>query len=277
MSKPEEKTTSVKWLWALLALIFIVWGISGLMLYGVKERGTFGDMFGAINALFSGCAFATLIFTIWMQREELGLQRRELELTRKEMAGQKEQLESQASTLKLQQFESTFFSLLRTQQDIVNATDLVDQQSRITTKSRDCYKVFYSRLKGRWMYGETYENPLEGIRYHYGQFYEDIESEVGHYFRHLYHLIKLIKNSGVENPKQYTNLVRAQLSSNELLLLFYNGLADTGRDKFKPLIEEFSLLKNLPTQHLLDHRHVNLYATGAFAGSPSAGPTNSEN
>jgi len=255
----------------------MVWAASGLVLRGHQNRGTFGDMFGAINALFSGCAFATLIFTIWMQREELSLQRRELELTRKEMTGQKEQLESQASTLKLQQFESTFFSLLRTQQDIVNATDLVDQQTRLTTKSRDCYRVFYSRLKARWIYGDVYENPLEGIRHHYGRFFEEIESEIGHYFRHLYHLIKVIKNSGVENPKQYTNLVRAQLSSNELLLLFYNGLADTGRDKFKPLIEEFSLLKNLPTQHLLDHRHVNLYAAGAFAGSPPAAPTNSAN
>lgn len=48
-------------------------------------RGQFGDVFGAVNALFSGLAFAGLIYTVFLQREELGLQRRELELTRQEL------------------------------------------------------------------------------------------------------------------------------------------------------------------------------------------------
>lgn len=38
-------------------------------------RGLFGDMFGAINALFSGLAFAGLIITFLLQREELKAQR----------------------------------------------------------------------------------------------------------------------------------------------------------------------------------------------------------
>ena len=48
------------------------------------DKGTFGDMFGAVNALFSGLAFAGLIYTAMMQREELELQREELGLTRQE-------------------------------------------------------------------------------------------------------------------------------------------------------------------------------------------------
>ena len=35
-------------------------------------RGTFGDMFGAVYALFSGLAFTGLIVTLIMQHEELG-------------------------------------------------------------------------------------------------------------------------------------------------------------------------------------------------------------
>lgn len=42
-------------------------------------------MFGVINALFSGFAFAGIIFTIWLQREELKLQREELKLIRTEL------------------------------------------------------------------------------------------------------------------------------------------------------------------------------------------------
>jgi len=48
-------------------------------------RGQFGDVFGAANALFSGLAFTGLIYTVFLQREELALQRKELELTRQEL------------------------------------------------------------------------------------------------------------------------------------------------------------------------------------------------
>ncbi|HXH11753.1 MAG TPA: hypothetical protein VNP04_18570 [Alphaproteobacteria bacterium] len=43
-------------------------------------------MFGSISALFSGLAFAGLIYAILLQKRELGLQREELELTRKELS-----------------------------------------------------------------------------------------------------------------------------------------------------------------------------------------------
>lgn len=49
------------------------------------SRGQFGDVFGSVNALFSGLAFTGLIYTVFLQREELALQRKELELTRQEL------------------------------------------------------------------------------------------------------------------------------------------------------------------------------------------------
>ncbi len=48
-------------------------------------RGQFGDKFGAINSLFSGLAFAGIIFTIFLQKRELSLQRQELKDTREEL------------------------------------------------------------------------------------------------------------------------------------------------------------------------------------------------
>jgi len=47
--------------------------------------GTFGDMFGVVNALFSGLAFGGVIYAIFLQRRELELQRQELEWTREEL------------------------------------------------------------------------------------------------------------------------------------------------------------------------------------------------
>jgi hypothetical protein len=49
-------------------------------------RASFGDMLGAVNSLFSGLAFAGVIYAILLQRRELSLQRLELELTRQELA-----------------------------------------------------------------------------------------------------------------------------------------------------------------------------------------------
>jgi hypothetical protein len=53
---------------------------------GLAERGQAGDLYGSINALFSGLAFAGVIVTILLQREELILQRKELIQTREELA-----------------------------------------------------------------------------------------------------------------------------------------------------------------------------------------------
>ena len=50
-----------------------------------SSRGTFGDMFGAINTFFSGIALAGIIYTIFLQHKELGLQREELRFTREEL------------------------------------------------------------------------------------------------------------------------------------------------------------------------------------------------
>lgn len=49
------------------------------------DAAWFGDSFGGINTLFAGLAFAGIIYTILLQRNELRLQREELTATRKEL------------------------------------------------------------------------------------------------------------------------------------------------------------------------------------------------
>jgi hypothetical protein len=65
-------------------------------LAGWPERGLFGDMFGALNALFSGLAFAGVIYTILLQRTELELQRNEMSLARVEANRQAKSAEDSA-------------------------------------------------------------------------------------------------------------------------------------------------------------------------------------
>ena len=84
-------------------------------------------MFGGVNALFSGLAFAGILIALYMQKHELELQREELSATREElklqriaMEGQKKQLEIQNKTSEKQRFENTFFQLLDLHHEIIS-------------------------------------------------------------------------------------------------------------------------------------------------------------
>ena len=72
-----------------------------------------------------------------------------------------------------------------------------------------------------------------------------------------------MRDSDIDDKQFYAQLVRAQLSSQEQLLLFYNCLHPVG-ENFKPLIEEFEMLEHLPKDRLLDEAHVKLYNPPAF-------------
>lgn len=81
-------------------------------------------------------------------------------------------------------------------------------------------------------------------------------SRLGHYYRHLYQMIKLIDefdNKSIENKdlqinkSDYSKLVRAQISSDEQLLLFYNSLSIIGEGWLRNnYIKKYNLLKNIP-------------------------------
>ncbi|WP_185993662.1 putative phage abortive infection protein [Variovorax sp. KBS0712] len=250
MASGRRGNSTPQWWYAMpFVAVLVAWCLCWWALRGDTDRGTFGDMFGSVNALFSGFAFAGLIVAIRLQSEELALQRQELADTRTVLDGQKTQMEAQADTLKLQQFEATFFQLLRTHGEIVSAIDLAAPGGRVT-QGRDCFKVFYSRFRTKAASVPSNTPDMERFSKSYDEFYKEHEHEIGHYFRHLYHIIKFVDSSNVAAPRRYTSFVRAQISTFESLLLFYNCLSSHGVLNFKPLVEKYGLLKHLPRDDL---------------------------
>lgn len=82
MDKKDNENSAILKIACIAALVvLLVWALTFLLFFITEssERGQFGDMFGAVNALFSGLAFAGLIITLILQKTELGLQRDELE------------------------------------------------------------------------------------------------------------------------------------------------------------------------------------------------------
>lgn len=70
---------------AILLIAFVYFKIVQCSYETMATRGQFGDLFGGLNAIFSGLAFAGLLLALYMQRKELSLQRQELALTREEL------------------------------------------------------------------------------------------------------------------------------------------------------------------------------------------------
>ncbi|MCD8454924.1 hypothetical protein LNJ08_11045 [Tenacibaculum finnmarkense genomovar ulcerans] len=85
----NEHKTNIGLLTKMIFLVIIIWGASTILIFfglnNWSNRGSFGDLFGAVNALFSGLAFAGLIYTIVLQKQDLELQRNEISLNRVEL------------------------------------------------------------------------------------------------------------------------------------------------------------------------------------------------
>lgn len=260
---PPSEAPGYRQLLMLLGSVVLCWLLSGWLLHDNPERGTFGDMFGAVNALFSGLAFASLIYTILLQRQELHLQRTELRLTRSELEGQRQQLAAQTEVLRQQAFENTFFQLLQLLNETVNGMDFPGPDGRLIEK-RDCFSFIYDELGRAYQQSVAQGAALGSVAEVYAEVYRQYQGDIGHYFRTLYNAIKFVHQSSVTDKKLYTNLIRAQLSRQELLMLFYNCQTPFGQEKFRPLVERYALLKTLHQEELLDPSHVALYGPEAY-------------
>ena len=173
----------------------------------------------------------------------------------------------------MQRFENTFFSLLANHTSIVNDIDIRKQDTKtqnynITAQGKASFKQFYKiffdgcNLVAKKHSIERNQLSLSETMESYIAMYRLNQADLGHYFRNLYHILKFIyEEPGVTNKKRYSNLIRAQLSSFELTLLFYNCLSEYGIKKFKPYIEHFDFLKNLEPNLLIAKNHVLEYSS----------------
>ena len=255
-----------------------------IFFFDKEQRGTFGDQFGAVNALFSGLAFAGLIYTIILQRHDLKLQRRdlklqreELALTRKEMEEQTAEFEKQNETLRIQRFENTFFNMLSQFQEVVNSLSATARVKGeiVDLEGREVFQTLFERatiyipnpqkkgelVPNRGMKAVLNRQGLEG--------YMNSEEPTlfDHYFGLLYRILKFVRTSTLiarfEEEYEYTSILRATLSRYELVWLFYNGLT-YGEEKLKPLIERYAMLKNLRKDLLVDGVKYEEYAESAY-------------
>lgn len=245
--------------------------------------GTFGDYFGGtLNPIISLLALIGLLYTIHQQAQEMKATREELKQASEQQRKQVEQQSRQSEIFNLQQFESTFFSLLEQHNNILEKIIVNNNKIKITMisslneKYEKCsilykkYKEIYELEESHLMVSNQY------IRNNIRQ-----DPELRRYFIILFQLLKLISISLSTNreaitecfskndeesrkgisklfidPKEkiYSNILRSFIPNEILKLLALNCLTlDNSSDmqnlktffNFQGLLNRYAFLEHL--------------------------------
>lgn len=275
-------STYTDWAWGFV-WTGVVLSVFSVIYYVCKNQESgfglnlLGDFLGGSVASVWALAGLFLIYVAFLgqkqqllnQQLEIMYSQLEVKYTRLELAGQKEEMKLQNQTLLNQKFENTFFELLTLFNSIVNSLDLRKTNKTIIATGRDCFETFYRYLRGetevvigngKSLKSTTIDQAIQA----YDRVYRKNKSDLSHYFRTIYHIFKFIDVSNIKDKKRYASIARAQLSSHEQVLLFYNCLHGNGVQKFKPLIERYCIFKNIDRELIFNSEHLKEYSNSAF-------------
>jgi uncharacterized membrane protein len=264
-----------------LGLYFTTFGSYHFKMPRIDEWGTIGDFVGGLlNPAFSFIALIFLFFTIRIQSEELKQSTKELAISGKALT-------EQSNTLKLQQFENTFFQLLNllantrdrvffekeiceSIEDPESSGESIDLPKTIGGKGHSAFQAMLNELSSHYFFRATKSTLDHGLICEaYEVMERDLTAIFGHYFRLVYNILKFIDKEDISNERKptYINILRAQLSEHELSLIFYDAWyfsEKLKRPKFKELIIKYAVLEDINKHTLLVPEHINLYPPAAY-------------
>ncbi len=137
------------------------------------------------------------------------------------------------------QFDSTFFNMLHTQREILSSFGVCFFKQR--------YEKIMTYYPLSWSEELSSEEAFERVRKAYNlSLKEPDDSSAMHYFRHLYHIVKLVHNSSFNYKKkcEYINIIQAQMSNEELFVMFYN-VVSFGNKECLQWLDYYRFFENL--------------------------------
>nr|WGD58153.1 putative phage abortive infection protein [Bacillus subtilis] len=165
--------------------------------------GLVGDFFGGITVgLFNLASILLVLATVRIQGKELRETRTEFETTNE--------------TLIKQQFDNTFFNMINLHNEIVRTLEYKDLSGRAVLID------FQFNVKSRAVGLLNLDDEINHILKVYEDSYKSRAFVIGHYLRNIYRIVKFIDQSELSNDekKNYIGILRAQLSTDELMILF---------------------------------------------------------
>ncbi len=239
----------------------------------IGDLGTFGDSAGFFNAIFSALALGAVILTLWYQmlKDDKDEERNLLNQFRDHCFTLMTMLSEIVAQLKItvdsnSQINITYSSLpgelygMNQPQVEPSSGSQPNARPKLEVTGRACFKFIYAEYPeglnvkqwinnnvGSYETAEMTEENYQSLRKVMGDTFD-------HYFRTLYRILLFIKDSdmsGVSEEKQAkmrehcADMLRAQLSTYELAMLYYNALYPDFRSTSKSLFEDFCLFDNL--------------------------------
>ncbi|QZD93188.1 putative phage abortive infection protein [Qipengyuania xiapuensis] len=203
--------------------------------------GEFGDFVGGLaNPLLALMGYLALLYTIKVQTRELELSRKELELTREELDRSATALEEQVATSERQRLSQSFFDLFEMYKSVVSEISYGMGDSRVVGKAA-FEKFIFGFSPSGFDSNKTWS--IERVqRAHDGQ-----NARLGNYFRIIYRLLSFLNENG-NDAEFFADMFRAQLTTAELHLLFFNCVSDVGSPMQK-YAAKFELFDNMPVPH----------------------------
>ncbi|MDA3943708.1 MAG: hypothetical protein PF694_09245 [Bacteroidetes bacterium] len=143
------KRLTYKGLFLLLFIVVLIYIALNFFISFLKPDHFLVSNSDSINALFSGLAFAALIYTIMQQREDLDLQRKQIESSINAQNAATEEIKKQNQNIELQRFENTFFKVVdnqtrmylsisyRRKDNVIEKSDLINYLNRSFTSGLD--------------------------------------------------------------------------------------------------------------------------------------------
>ena len=200
--------------------------------------------------------------------------------------------EQQKEQFKLSQFDNSFFNLFRILQNIIEELTISDEYNN-TYQSREYLRYQRQRLvqfiveensklpvekelaeivfNARLVEGFLDENNLEKYGAYISKILSNFFKSKGfsfeHYFRSVHNLMKYIEDSQLNkfNKKRYFNIIKAQMTMDELGLIFYYGLSQEGKGDFHFLLDSSNFLSIIDKGVLEnDKNHIRLYPMTNF-------------
>lgn len=215
-----------------------------------ERTGQFGDSFGGLSALMAGLAAAFSYAAYTATRDEntrLRLRDVDRDIAERDRDA-----------------ELSFFRLCEFRNGLVRDIAIDDEQQNLHVRGTDALDeiAIFMRQNIR-----SSSDPFLGYRYAYRPHRNDL----GHYLRFTYHIVRtvidLFEDDGMRY--EYLRLLRAQWSNSEQVLIALNCIYGEGREKFKILVERYSLLHNIDMDDRNSLKLDDLFAPSAFGRAPA--------
>lgn len=97
--------------------------------------------------------------------------------------------------------------------------------------------------------------------------FELYKNQLGTYFRNTFYILDLV--SDFKSPKKYSDIFRAQLSKNELVILFFNSFSSFSNSKTRQLYLNADLFNNLEFKDVRLQENMNNISRNDYINFPS--------